>query len=636
MRVRLAGICNTDLELVRGYYPFAGVPGHEFVGRVEEAPGGARVGRPPRRRRDQCRLRRVRDLPRGTPHATASAARVLGIVGRDGAFATHLRCRSQNLHAVPDALPDEAAVFTEPLAAALEIQEQVRVGAGRSRRRGRRGQARPPGGPDPGADGCGSMSSAAARRPLELLAARGIAVGRPSALEPRTADVVVECTGNPTASRSRAAPCAPAARSCSRAPTTAGRRSTSRAVVVDEITLVGSRCGPFAPGPRAPRRPAAWIRARSSTPATRWRKASPPSSTPRRPGVAEGAGRLLTQALVERFALATPRARPRSSCAGQPRSVQPANGVLRPLLAKRAGFHAHGAPSRSSTVTSAGERRARACRRAGPKHARAASSRGASTSRARGRRDLAATSRSRHSATAVSRPTMPNAAWSYSTFLSSRCAARGRWRCSRWCRRAGPRAPPAGRPPRAAAGSSWWRCRTRCPCTASSVSSRWCGVASAVTRTPRALPRRTASTERRALETWAMCTLAAGQLGQQHVALDHDRLAAPRARRAGPSSVDTGPSFMRRLLGERRLLAVVDDREAEGLRVLERAPHHARARHRPAVVGDGDAAGLAQVAVLGQLLALRAAGDGADRVDAHGALGARPLQDRARDAGACR
>ena len=77
-------------------------------------------------------------------------------------------------------------------------------------------------------------------------------------------------------------------------------------------------------------------------------------------------------------------------------------------------------------------------------------------------------------------------------------------------------------------------------------------------------------------------------------------------------------------------------REAEGLRVLEGAAHHARARHRLAVVGERDAAGLAQVAELGELLALLAARDGADRVDAHRALGARLLEDRARDRRRCR
>ena len=72
---RVAGLCHTDLELVRGYYPYAGVLGHEFVGVVDRAPSDARVGRPPRRRRDQRDLRRVRDLPRRTVEPLRAAHR---------------------------------------------------------------------------------------------------------------------------------------------------------------------------------------------------------------------------------------------------------------------------------------------------------------------------------------------------------------------------------------------------------------------------------------------------------------------------------------------------------------------------------------------------------------------------------
>jgi hypothetical protein len=125
--------------------------------------------------------------------------------------------------------------------------------------------------------------------------------------------------------------------------------------------------------------------------------------------------------------------------------------------------------------------------------------------------------------------------------------------------------------------------------------------------------------------------LAACQLCQQHVALDHDRLG--RARPAPQAEEGRDRALVhRRLLGEARLLAVVDHGQPEGLRVLQRPAHHARARHRAAVVRDRDAARLAQVPVLRQLLALRAARDGPDRIHAHGAFGARALEDRAGDA----
>jgi hypothetical protein len=126
--------------------------------------------------------------------------------------------------------------------------------------------------------------------------------------------------------------------------------------------------------------------------------------------------------------------------------------------------------------------------------------------------------------------------------------------------------------------------------------------------------------------------LAARELRQQHVPLDHHGLGRARPA-AQPQQRGHGPFVHRGLLGEAGLLAVVDHGQRERLRVLQRAAHDARAGDGTPVVRDRDAAGLAQVAVLGQLLAPRPARDGADRVDAHGALGARALQDRARDAG---
>jgi threonine dehydrogenase-like Zn-dependent dehydrogenase len=123
IRLLCGGICNTDLELQRGYYGFAGTPGHEFVGEVIEADSPAWVGR-----RvvgeinlacgacDWCRRGLGRHCPRRT---------VLGIVNHPGAFREFLTLPERNLHALPDALPTERAVFVEPLAAACEILDQV-------------------------------------------------------------------------------------------------------------------------------------------------------------------------------------------------------------------------------------------------------------------------------------------------------------------------------------------------------------------------------------------------------------------------------------------------------------------------------------------------------------------------------
>ncbi len=137
VRVRLVGICNTDVELLHGYYNFQGVPGHEFVGTVEKLRGvsagekkkwlGRRVcgeinisckalGRRPTC--DFCRRGLKTHCARRT---------VLGIIGHPGAYAEYLTLPLENLHRVPESVSDERAVFVEPLAAACEILEQIDV-----------------------------------------------------------------------------------------------------------------------------------------------------------------------------------------------------------------------------------------------------------------------------------------------------------------------------------------------------------------------------------------------------------------------------------------------------------------------------------------------------------------------------
>jgi threonine dehydrogenase-like Zn-dependent dehydrogenase len=172
---------------------------------------------------------------------------VLGIVGRDGVFATHVRLPVRNLHPVPEGMPDEVAVFTEPTAAALELQEQVRVepgdrvvviGAGKLGNLVAQTLA---------ATGCRLLVVGRSPRPLALLAERGIATAAAFGIEPRQADLAVECTGNPEGLE--------LARRAVRPRGTIVLKSTYRGkaaidmapFVVDEITLVGSRCGPFAP-----------------------------------------------------------------------------------------------------------------------------------------------------------------------------------------------------------------------------------------------------------------------------------------------------------------------------------------------------------------------------------------------------
>src|SRR5688572_25167965 len=125
IRVQVAGICNTDVELTRGYYPYAGIPGHEFAGIVERGPDALTGKRVVGEINAVCG--RCEACLHGRP-THCENRNVLGIIGRNGAFAEYLTLPAANLHVVPDELPAEVAVFTEPLAAALEIQEQVEIG----------------------------------------------------------------------------------------------------------------------------------------------------------------------------------------------------------------------------------------------------------------------------------------------------------------------------------------------------------------------------------------------------------------------------------------------------------------------------------------------------------------------------
>jgi threonine dehydrogenase-like Zn-dependent dehydrogenase len=138
VRVQLAGICNTDLEILRGYHDFRGTPGHEFVGEIAELCGGSRERRRWLGRRvvgginvscSAYGYRPVCDFCKRGLKTHCARRTVLGIVRHDGAFAEYLALPLENLHSVPNSVSDEQAVFVEPLAAACEILEQVNVQA---------------------------------------------------------------------------------------------------------------------------------------------------------------------------------------------------------------------------------------------------------------------------------------------------------------------------------------------------------------------------------------------------------------------------------------------------------------------------------------------------------------------------
>jgi len=246
IRPRLSGICSTDLELVNGYYPFTGIPGHEFVGDVIEAPGfpdleGKRVVGEINISCGNC-IHCQEDRGSHCVHRT-----VLGISGRNGVFADNFTLPAENLHIVPDSISDEQAVFTEPLAAALEIQEQIDIsptdkvlvlGAGRL------GQLVAQ---TISLNDCDLAVVARYPKQRKLLEKRGIKVLDENNIEPGTMDIVVDTTGSPSGFE--------AARLSVRSRGTIVMKSTyagtleinASSLVVDEITLIGSRCGPFGP-----------------------------------------------------------------------------------------------------------------------------------------------------------------------------------------------------------------------------------------------------------------------------------------------------------------------------------------------------------------------------------------------------
>lgn len=249
VRVRLAGVCATDRELVRGYMGYRGILGHEFVGEVVQAPDPAWLGR-----------RVVGDINAACyrcptclagRHTHCPNRTTLGIMGRDGAFADYLCLPLPNLYRVPDHVPDEKAVFTEPLAAACEILAQVAI--------------RPTERVIVIGDGKLGLLVAAVMRltgadllligrhrdKLAIAGAWGIATALVTEeIADRQADVVVECSGHPSGFALARRLVRPAGVLVMKSTYHGQVEVDISALVVDEITVVGSRCGPFAPALR--------------------------------------------------------------------------------------------------------------------------------------------------------------------------------------------------------------------------------------------------------------------------------------------------------------------------------------------------------------------------------------------------
>ncbi len=247
VRVIRAGICNTDVELSRGYYPFTGILGHEFVGVVEQGPDRL-VGR---------RVVGEINLPCGSCGTCRSGCgnhcpsrSVLGIVGRHGVFAEYVTLPVSSLHTVPKDLSTDAANFTEPLAAALQIREQIQIGSGDRVivvGIGKLGQLVVRVLQATGCHLVALVHSESAKQSMLTAGFQSITV---TGLEEGGFDVAIECTGN-TAGFDIARRALRPRGTLVMKSTYAGRLNVdAAALVVDEITLVGSRCGPFEPALR--------------------------------------------------------------------------------------------------------------------------------------------------------------------------------------------------------------------------------------------------------------------------------------------------------------------------------------------------------------------------------------------------
>ncbi len=244
VRVTVAGICGTDLEIARGYMQYRGVPGHEFAGRVIESQNSALRGK-----------RVVGEINAGCGRCVACYAgdarhcpnrTVLGILGRDGAFAEFVRLPDLNLIPIPDSIPDDLAVFVEPLAAAYEIFEQTHLA--RNQTIVVLGDGR-----------LGAMVALALkgekylpivaghhREKLARLTELGLETIEESSLRGKF-DVVVECSGSASGLRRAIELVRPRGRIILKSTAAAAAEINLAPIVVNEITVIGSRCGRFQP-----------------------------------------------------------------------------------------------------------------------------------------------------------------------------------------------------------------------------------------------------------------------------------------------------------------------------------------------------------------------------------------------------
>ncbi|MCG8603804.1 alcohol dehydrogenase catalytic domain-containing protein [bacterium] len=243
VRIAMAGICNTDLEIVKGYVGFQGVLGHEFVGVVEET--GKRVCGEINFGCDKCEWC-ARDMRRHCPNRS-----VLGILNQPGAFAEFAAVPLDNLREVPDSISDSAAVFVEPLAASFEILEQVQIEP--------RHQVAVLGDGKLGLliaqvlklTGCELHLFGKHASKLAIAESFGIKTTAVQELPDSDYDVVVEASGSPSGFSAALKLVRPRGAIVLKSTYDGNLELDAAPIVIDEITVVGSRCGRFEPAIRA-------------------------------------------------------------------------------------------------------------------------------------------------------------------------------------------------------------------------------------------------------------------------------------------------------------------------------------------------------------------------------------------------
>lgn len=243
IRVTHAGICNTDMEIIKGYMGFSGILGHEFVGVIEGQDDRGIAGR-----------RVVGDINincgicsyclNGMKSHCPNRS-VLGILNRDGVFAEYAVLPLMNTHAVPDAVSDEEAVFVEPLAAAFEITEQVDIRQGDSVCILGDGKLGLLTAQVISLTGCSLTLVGKHDNKLALLSGMGIETRLFSEFNKKGFDIVIDATGSPSGIKTALDIVRPKGTVVLKTTTAEECSLNINRIVVNEIKLVGSRCGPF-------------------------------------------------------------------------------------------------------------------------------------------------------------------------------------------------------------------------------------------------------------------------------------------------------------------------------------------------------------------------------------------------------